>query len=223
MPRIKRCLVEGLVHHIINRGNGKQKIFHKNQDYRVFVKLMRDAKKRYPINIFAYCLMPNHFHLVLMPCRPNYLSRWIQWLLTTHARRYHYYYKTSGHIWQDRFKSFIIQNDEHLITVLQYVEGNPVRAGLVPSARDWPWSSHLERLGNNHGKILDNLPFKLPSDWTRYIDEPLSTRELKKLRKSTNRQAPYGSDEWQKKISQQLGIAHTLRPRGRPRKEMRKK
>ncbi len=220
MPRVKRCLVEGLIYHVINRGNGKQKVFHKDHDFIAFIKLIKEAKKRYPINIFAYCLMPNHFHFVLMPRQPNYLSKWIQWLLTTHACRYHSYHKTSGHIWQGRFKSFIIQNDEHLITILRYVEGNPVRAGFVLSARDWLWSSHKNRIGEKYEKLLDNLPIKLPSDWARYVDEPLTAKEYEKLHQSVNRQSPFGNVEWTNKISQQLGLEHTLRQRGRPRKEI---
>ena len=219
MARLKRCLAEGLTYHVINRGNSKQKVFHKNQDYNAFFRLMKEAKKRYPLNIYAYCMMPNHFHLILMPDQPHHLSKWMHWLMTIHARRYHYFYKTSGHLWQNRFKSFIIQNDEHLITVLRYVEGNPVRAKLVLSSKDWLWSSHRERIGKESGKILDTLPIKLPSNWTEYVDKQLTCANLKNLRQSVNRQAPFGDIEWQKKTSQQLGLEQTLKPRGRPKKQ----
>jgi len=181
---------------------------------------MKEAKKRYPLNIYAYCLMPNHFHFVLMADQPNHLSKWMHWLLTTHARRYHYFYETSGHIWQSRFKSFIIQNDEHLITVLRYVEGNPARAKLVLSSKEWLWSSHRKRIGKESEKILDRLPIQLPSNWTEYIDKHLTCVELENLRQSVNRQAPFGDIEWQKKTSQQLGLEQTLRPRGRPKREL---
>jgi putative transposase len=219
MARVKRCLADGLTYHVINRGNGKQKVFHKNQDFNAFIRLMKEAKKRYPLNIYAYCLMPNHFHLVLMPNQPHHLSKWMHWLMTTHARRYHYFYKTSGYIWQSRFKSFIIQNDEHLITVLRYVEGNPARAKLVLSSKDWLWSSYRERIGKESGKILDPLPIKLPSNWTEYVDKHLTCVESENLRQSVNRQAPFGDIEWQKKTSQQLGLEQTLRSRGRPKKK----
>jgi putative transposase len=217
MPRANRCLAEGFTFHIINRGNGKQTIFHKDQDFRSFVELIKESKKRYPIDIFAYCLMPNHFHFVLKPDQPNHLSQWIQWLTTLHAFRYHLYYKTSGHIWQGRFKSLIIQNDEHLLNVIRYVEGNPVRAGIVLSSRDWFWSSLNDRLSNKYEIITDNLPINLPLDWLNYVDEHLIDKEINKLRRCVNRESPYGNDEWQKMICQRLGLEHTLRPRGRPR------
>lgn len=137
MPRIARGLVDGFVYHVLNRGNGGQKVFHKDQDYEAFIDLMKKAKARYAIKIFAYCLMPNHFHMVVVPIQAEELNKGMQWLMTSHVRRYHRRYGTSGHIWQGRFKSFIIQEDNHLLTVLRYVEGNPVRAGLVNSATDW--------------------------------------------------------------------------------------
>lgn len=218
MPRVKRGLSDGLIYHVLNRGNGKEKIFHKEEDFWAFIELIKEAKKRYQLDIFAYCLMPNHFHLVVRPWQANYLSKWMQWLMTSHVRRYHRHYKTTGHIWQGRFKSFIIQKDEHLLTVLRYVERNPVRARLVFSARDWHWSSHRERISKELEKVIDNIPISLPYEWNKYVDEPLTEIELEKLRQSVIRQSPFGSVEWQKKISKKLGLEHTLKPRGRPRK-----
>ncbi len=137
MPRIARGLVDGFIYHVLNRGNGGEEVFHKEQDYKAFINLMKKAKERYPLKILAYCLMPNHFHLVVLPIHGKDLSRWMQWLMTSHVRRYHKHYGTSGHVWQGRFKSFIIQEGSYLLTALRYVESNPVRAGLVSSAKDW--------------------------------------------------------------------------------------
>jgi len=218
MPRIARGLADGFVYHILNRGNAKQKVFQKAQDYKAFTDLMEKAKNRYGIKVFAYCLMPNHFHMVLMPIRAEELSKSMQWLMTSHVRRYHKCYKTSGHIWQGRFKSFIIQRDDHLLTVLRYVEGNPVRAGLVRSARDWLWSSYGERIEIRSCRIIDRIPIELPQEWSKYVDEPLTDKELGELRRSVNRQSPFGNREWQEEMCQKLGLEHTLRPRGRPRK-----
>ena len=116
MPRIARGLVDGFVYHILNRGNGKQQVLHKDKDYKTFICLMGEAKDRYPVKVFAYCLMPNHFHLVLMPHKAYHLSSFMQRLMTKHVRCYHKHYSSSGHIWQGRFKSFPIQEDEHLTT-----------------------------------------------------------------------------------------------------------
>lgn len=218
MPRIARGLADNFVYHILNRGNGRQEVFHKNQDYQAFIGLMKEAKSRYSVKIFAYCLMPNHFHMVLVPNRADELSKWIQWLMTSHVRRYHRHYKTSGHVWQGRFKSFVIQQDSHLLTVLRYVEGNPVRAGLVSSAKDWLWSSHRETIGEKTKVLIDEIPIALPDYWERYVDEPLTEKELERLRRSVDRQSPYGTIIWQKQVSKEFGLESTLRPKGRPRK-----
>ena len=223
MPRNRRRLVDGFTYHVLDRGNGKKRVFHQDQDFVSFIKLMKEAKKRFPVDIFAYCLMPNHFHFVLRSSQADNLSRWMHWLLTVHSRRYHHYYKTSGHIWQGRFKSFMIQNDEHLLTVLRYVEGNAVRAKLVLSSKDWPWSSHRQRISEVPEKIVDDLPIEFPYDWIGFVDEVLDSKELLKLRQSVNHQFPFGSTEWQKKINQKMGLAYTFKPRGRPRKDSDKK
>lgn len=222
MPRIARGLADGAVYHALNRGNGRQEVFHGSQDYEAFSDLMKEAKGRYSLKIYAYCLMPNHFHMVLRPTYGEELSRWMQWLMTSHVRRYHRQYKTSGHVWQGRFKSFIIQEDSHLLTALRYVEGNPLRAGMVSSAKDWLWSSHRERIGRSPRLLIDEVPLELPHDWGRYVDEPLGERELERLRQSVNRQSPYGGSRWQLRVSRELGLESTLRPRGRPRRMVEK-
>ena len=218
MPRASRHLVDGFIYHVLNRGNGKQRIFHKDQDYVSFIILMKEAKKRYPIDIFAYCLMPNHFHFVLRSSPADNLGKWVHWLLTVHSRRYHHYYETSGHIWQGRYKNFMVQDDDHLLTVLRYAEGNAVRAGLVFSAKDWSWSSLRERIDAENGGIIDEPPVGIPSDWIRFVDEPLTANELEKIRQSVNHQFPFGDIEWQKKMNQQMGLAYTFNRRGRPKK-----
>jgi len=221
MPRVARGLVDGFVYHILNRGNGKQEVFHIDQDYKVFTHLMGEAKTRYSVKIFAYCLLPNHFHMVLMPLRAEEISKWMQWLMTSHVRRYHRHYGTSGHVWQGRFKSFLIQEDSHLLAVLRYVEANPVRAGLVGSVKEWLWSSHKERTGEKSRLLMDEIPVGLPEAWGRYVDEPLREKELNRLRQSVNRQSPYGALMWQMEVSKELGLESTLRPRGRPRKQIK--
>jgi len=222
MPRVRRGLADGFYYHIINRGNGRQEVFPKDQDYRPFLKLVFESLQRYPVRLHAYCLMANHFHLLVSPDKAEDLSKWMQWLMTSLVRRYHKHFGTSGHVWQGRFKSFIVQEDSHLVTVARYIEGNPVRAGIVSSAAGWRWSSHNDRI-NELRSTLSQLPIALPDEWTKYVDEPLTTTELEKLRKSVNRQAPYGEEEWQESISVVFGLGSTMQPRGRPRKNPAKK
>jgi len=219
MPRISRGLVDNFIYHVINRGNGGQKIFHKKGDYQSFLNLIRESKENFEIEIFAFCIMPNHFHMVLRPDRGEELSKCMQWIMTAHVRRYHKHYGTSGHIWQGRYKSFLIQEDRHLLTVMRYVESNPLRAGLVKTAKDWLWSSHLESIGENPMELIDEAPIELPKDWDKFVDESIDNKELEEIRKSVNRQSPYGDISWQTQVSKELGLESTLRPRGRPRRE----
>jgi len=219
MPRISRGLADDSIYHVINRGNGGQVVFQKDKDYEAFVNLMKEAKIRYAIKIFAYCVMPNHFHIVVMPHQSEDLSKWMQWLLTSHVRRFHKHYGTSGHIWQGRYKSFLIQKDSHLLTVLKYVESNPLRAGLVNSANNWLWSSHGESIHKGGHLLVDEIPVELPKEWSKFINESISEKELEKLRQSVSRQSPYGDSLWQVHVSKTFGLESTIRPRGRPRRE----
>jgi putative transposase len=188
MPRVARGLADGHIYHIINRGNGRQQVFHGEGDYRSFVELMEQAGERHPVGLLAWCLMPNHFHLLVRPEQASDLSKWMQWLMTSHVRRYHQYHRTSGHVWQGRFKSFIVQEDKHLFTVIRYIEANPVRAGLAPSARDWRWSSHRGRTGLEKD-VTESPALPMPTDWTRYVDQAMTDMELEKIRNSLKRQA----------------------------------
>jgi putative transposase len=156
--------------------------------------------------------MPNHFHLVLQPETTDALSPFMQWWMTSHVRRYHRHYRSHGHVWQGRFKSFPIQQDDHLLTVLRYVLRNPVRAQLVESVTQWPWSSL------QHPTLADPSPVPLPDNWLHWIDQPLFDHELTTLRVCLNRQAPFGSTEWLTQFTGIAGLESTLRPRGWPRK-----
>ena len=219
MPRISRGLADDSIYHVINRGNGGQVVFQKDKDYEAFVNLMKEAKIRYAIKIFAYCVMPNHFHIVVMPHQSGDLSKWMQWLMTSHVRRFHKHYGTSGHIWQGRYKSFLIQKDSHLLTVLKYVESNPLRAGLVNSANNWLWSSHRESVHKGGHLLIDEVPVELPKEWSEFVNESIAEKELEKLRQSVSRQSPYGDSLWQVHVSKTFGLESTIRPRGRPRRE----
>jgi len=210
MPRIPRGQQAGFVYHVINRGNGRATIFHKAQDYQAFLSILALAKARHPVKIFAFSLMPNHFHFVIESSHHRSLSQFMQWLLTSHVRRYHNHYGSSGHVWQGRFKSFPVQRDEHLLMVLRYVLQNPVRSGLAESVDGWPWSSWC-RSG-----LADPWPVEVEASWLTKVDDPLSALELVSIRESANRQRPFREKNWPTKIASQFGLESTMRPRGRP-------
>jgi putative transposase len=217
MARTLRASVGGYCYHVINRGNRKAKVFFDRRDYEHFQDLLAKACARLPLRIIAYCLMPNHFHLVVWPFKDGDLSSWMQWLLTAHVRRYHARYRTDGRVWQGRFKSFPIQQDRHLLTVLRYVERNPLRAGLIESARDWRWSSFWGRTRDRRPSFLVDGPFPLPADWASWVQEPHSAAELNALRANVNREIPYGDEDWTMTSASRLGLVSNLRGRGRPR------
>ena len=191
-------------------------MFHGEVDYREFVKLMAAASARLPMRVIAYCLMPNHLHLVLWPHGDGDLSRWMQWLMTAHVRRHHRRHGTDGHLWQGRFKAFPVQKDEHLLTVLRYVERNPLRAGLVGHALDWPWSS-LGTADAPGAPALHPGPVPRPANWCHWVNEA-DPGQLEALRNSVNRGAPWGGPTWAERTAAHLGLEASLRPRGRPRK-----
>jgi putative transposase len=220
MPRTARASQGGYCYHVVNRGNGRRTVFHKDGDYSAFEKLLRDAHERVPMRVLAYCLMPNHFHLALWPHEDGDLSRYMGWLLTAHVRRYHQHYHSTGHVWQGRFRAFPIQEDDHLLTVLRYIERNPVRAGLVELAQYWRWSSAALL----DGKIcprptIDPGPVPRPDDWLRHVNEPQTEADVERLRECLRRGRPFGHTPWMTDTARRLGLEASLRPRGRPKKQ----
>ncbi len=223
MPRAPRASVGGLCYHVINRGNDRREVFRKDGDFQAFLKAMGHACIEIPMPVLGYCLMPNHFHMVLLPKDDGDLSRWMHRVQNTHVRRYHQHYHRSGHIWQGRFKAFPIECDEHLLTVLRYVERNPVRANLVACAEEWLWSSarHWTAAGKeaaNRPSFLETGPVARPHDWLAWVNQALTAGELEALRHSVIRGVPFGSPTWTKRTAKELGLESTLRPRGRPQK-----
>ena len=206
---------------MINRGNARAVVFQAQTDYQEFVDLLRPACDRIRVRVLGYCLMPNHFHLVLWPRAGGDLGRWMQWLMTSHVRRHHRRHGGSGHIWQGRFKAFPIQNDGHLLTVLRYVERNALRAGLAGRAEDWPWSS-LRWWGKSPPPFLHPWPVERPGDWLDWVNQPQAYEELQALRRCVNRGTPFGDDGWVGRVVRRLGLEFTVRPPGRPRKEGKK-
>jgi len=177
---------------------------------------MKEANERTPLPLIAICLMPNHYHFVVRPQSDNQLSSWAQWLFTTHARHHHLKYRTSGHVWQNRFKAFVIQEDAHLLTVLRYVERNALRAGMVARAEDWLWGSLRWRNQDREQFPLAKSPVPLTSSWTNYVNEVQTPDELKALRACVNRQRPFGSRAWVEVKAREMGLTQTLRSVGRP-------
>jgi putative transposase len=209
--------------HVLNRGNARDPIFLDDGDYAAFEKIMAETMDRVAMRVLGYCLMPNHWHLVLLPIEDGDLGRFIQRLTTTHVRRWHLYRKTVGlgHLYQGTYKSFPIEDDDHLLTVLRYVERNPVRPTLVSRAERWRWSSLWRWLhpGESTDRpALSPWPIERPADWLVRVNRALSNKELETLHASVVRGRPFGNEDWQKRTAKRLGLESTFRPRGRPKK-----
>lgn len=155
MPRGARILLKNVCYHIINRGNQKQNIFVENTDFEKYLQLLKYYKKKYSCKVFGYCLMPNHIHIMLEPKQPADLSRFMQCLTQSYTIWFNHKYKKVGHLWQERFKSKLIQKDNYFLDCLYYIETNSVRAGLVSSPINYRWSSYKERALNSKGGLID--------------------------------------------------------------------
>ncbi len=217
MSRTARASKGGICYHVMNRGNARATVYHDADDYEHFVYLIRKACVRISMRVLAYCLMPNHFHMVLWPYRDGDLSRWMHWLLTAHVRHYHRKRGSSGRVWQGRFKAFPLEQDRHLLVVLRYVERNPVRANLVTKSRDWCWSSASASRRGPRGDFLCASPVEKPRHWRSWVDQPHGTAELESLRRSSNKGTPFGNFGWILETARDLGLDSTLRDPGRPR------
>jgi putative transposase len=218
MPRTARALLAGGFYHLINRGNNRAAIFPGPGDYQAFLSLVAKAQQRIPLSIVAFCAMPNHFHVVASSSGARDISRWMQWLLTTHGHRFHLAHATSGRVWQGRFKAFPIQHDAHLLTVMRYVERNALRAGLVSRAEEWPWGSLAWRTARYGGPRLAESPVPVPVNWVSLVNTPQTPDELQALRTCVNRQRPFGDERWSEDAAARLGLSASRRARGRPRR-----
>jgi len=222
MGRAARTSTGGLVYHVLNRANGRQKIFENDRDFAAFEKIVEEAKERVRMRIIGYCLMPNHWHMVLWPSEDGGLSTFMRILTLTHTQRWHAYHHSAGtgHLYQGRFKSFPVQADAYYLTVCRYVERNALRANLVERAEEWRWGSLWRRqFGTTVQRgLLSEGPLPLPGDWVQRVNEPETPDELEAIRNSVVRGAPYGSVSWVEKTAKRFGLESTLRPRGRPRK-----
>lgn len=223
MPRVARTAPGGTVFHVLNRANDRATLFDGARDYAAFERVMVRTTELIPMRLLSYCLMPNHWHLVLWPHCDGDLARYMHRLTTTHVRRWrlHRHSVGAGHVYQGTFKSFPVQTDEHLLKVCRYVERNALRAGLVRRAEDWPSSSLWIRTRNaveSSKPPLVDLPINVPSDWVDLVNQPLTATELEALRLCLQRGRPFGELVWQTQTARRLGLEATLRPRGRPRR-----
>jgi putative transposase len=197
-------------------------MFKTDADFLAFERVMAEAKQRVPIRILDYCVLSNHWHFVVCPEMDGELSAFFRWLAHTHAMRWRVAHHTVGYgpLYQGRFKSLPVQEDEHLLTLCRYVERNPVTAGMVARAEQYRWGSlWVRRSGTAEQKaLLSPWPVDCPRDWVKTVNTPMTGKELDRLSISLKRGRPFGNEMWTAKVVKKMGLEHTVRAEGRPKR-----
>ena len=222
MARRPRVAPPGLAYHVLNRAVARTKLFRTDRDFEAFQRVIIEAHHRFALRICCYCVLGNHWHFVTWPDKTGQLSEFFRWLTLTHVMRWRVAHHTVGYgpLYQSRFKSFPVEQDDAFLVVCRYVERNALSAGLVRRAQDWRWGSLWARL---HGPaelrgMLCDWPVDRPRNWVKLVNEPLTPREIDRVRTSIARGRPLGSPHWTEQTVRRLGLQHSVRPEGRPMK-----
>ncbi len=223
MPRSLRIDKGGEIYHCLNRAVGRQTIFKDGDGYRLFESVLQETVDITGMRILAYSLMPNHFHLVLFPEKDGDLSAFMKRITATHTQRYRVITETVGEgpLYQGRYKSFMIQDDNHLLTALRYVERNPLTAQLVKNILEWRYGSVYRRYKgtDREKKILSAWVCDEPEDYLQFLAHPITEKEYEKITQSEIKGVPFGDDEYVSTTVKKYNLNSTLRAKGRPKKE----
>lgn len=219
MPRIARAVAVDFPHHVTQRGNYQQKVFAVEIDYKLYISLFQEYSRKAKLEIWAYCLIPNHVHFVVVPRNPDSLSKTFSIVHTRYSQYFNQKTNRKGHLWQSRFYSCVL-DERHLYAAVRYVEKNPVRAGLVNYPGDYKWSSAQSHIKGVSDKLLhpDCPLISEIMDWKEFLQEPEDEKVLEELRNNTKTGRPAGSNEFIKRMESILGRTFNVRPRGRPKK-----
>jgi putative transposase len=179
MPRSRRMACAGAVFHVVNRGVERRKVFFTDRDYQRFVSLLRDGKERAPVKVFGFCVMPNHFHIMIEPETKEALGAYMHWVTGRYAAEFRMRTDTRGlgHVFQQRYWSRPCDGVDSFFIMLRYVEANAHRSALVTRAEDWQWGSLCARQKGD-SSVLDESPFELPGCWAALVNRPQLDREL---------------------------------------------
>jgi len=220
MPRIARVAPGGIVQHAMNRAVARKRLFRSSADYEAFVNLLAEGTRRVPgVRLLGYCLMPDHWHLLVLPAKAGELSHFIRWISTMHVRRMRQRAgAASGDIYQSRFRNFPVRPDAHLLALLRFIESNPRRDKLVRKSEQWRWSSLRGTKSPDGRALLSTLPVRRPANWGKIVDAPLEEDLEKQILEAVKRGRPFGDPAWVARTASRLGLEFTIRPHGRPRR-----
>ena len=221
MPRIARIILESVPYHITQRGNGRQQVFFEDRDYTLYLDLLRDNCQRERLPIWAYCLMPNHIHLIVVPEHQAAMAQAIGRTAAAFACYYNLRMRSCGHVWQARYHSTPL-DESHLWRAMAYVERNPVRAQLAACAEEYEWSSARLRLAGTAADLVDLTPWLANYDWPRWQEALRSSVDEEafgqRLREASRRGRPLGDEQFVENLERRCGRRLRARPVGRPKK-----
>jgi putative transposase len=213
MARLARLVVPGMPHHVTQRGNRRQQTFFNEGDYAAYLELMGDWCREKGVEIWGYCLMPNHVHLIAVPSSEDGLRWAIGSAHERYTRRINFREKWRGYLWQGRFASFVM-DEPYLLAAARYVELNPVRARLVPTAEAWPWSSAQAHLsGRDDGLVKVTPLLAMIADWSAFLNSAVPEEELRDLRRHGRTGRPLGDETFLGRLEEKVG--RVLRPQKR--------
>ncbi len=218
MARLARLVVPGLPHHVTQRGNRGARTFFRDSDYLLYKRMLGEAVAKSGAEVWCYCLMPNHVHLIVVPANEDGLRQTFADAHRRYTRVINARLEESGHLWQGRFGS-VVMDEGHLANAVRYVSRNPVRAGLTERAEDWPWSSVGAHLAGRDDELVTVAPvLERYGEFAGFLDEPIDEDvAYQALRRSETTGRPLGSDAWLRDIEQKTG--RQLRPQKRGPKE----
>jgi putative transposase len=216
MSRVARVVVPGFPHHVTQRGNRKADIFLTEDDRHAYLRLLNTYAREYGLHIWAYCLMTNHLHLVVVPEREESLSKTLHDAHTVYAMRFNTRHEQTGHLWQGRFYSCVM-DEPHSWAAVRYVELNPVRAGMIARANAYPWSSAAAHCGMRTDYVLTKNfpPPDIVHDWSEWLQVGESDETMDRLRRHTHTGRPCGSPRFLTQIETRLGRSLRGQKRGR--------
>ncbi len=218
MPRPRRFVIPGLPHHVTQRGNYRQQTFFQDADYLLYLRLLRQFSRQLGVTIQAYCLMPNHVHLILTPQHEDSVPQMLQRLHSAYARDLHLHHERAGHLWQGRYYSTPM-DDVHFWNAMVYVEQNPQRARLVQRSWDWRWSSAAAHIRGQDDGLLDLSDWRLrytSQTWKQSLELGLGDSNwIERIRDATGKGWPLGSDSFLEGLQQSLGRPSRPRSPGR--------
>ena len=212
MARMARAVAPGIPHHVIQRGNRRQQTFFNDTDYHSYLELMAEWCGKYHVDIWAYCLMPNHIHLIAIPKTKDGLNFAIGEAHRRYTRRINFREGWRGHLWQGRFSSFIM-DERYLLACTRYIELNPVRTGLVKKPEEWLWSSAEPHMKGKDDLLVKTKPLSklVNKSWRKFLTQELPETEIALLRKHERTGRPLGADRFIKKLEHILN--RSLRPK----------